>query len=410
MLCRPSPRSAGLAIAVCLAVPGGTSLAASPAPSPGDVPVLTDLRPVTVPGARLISMSPDGRLLAATRPSVNERVRQLCTVDLNTLADVACADQSGLDVPVRLDDVTWSPDSTRLAFTGNTFRTLVDGDLWVMDAATGEFRTLDDDGFEGTVPILKPDPAGRPVSVPANPAFSPDGSTIAFSRSIIDGDSRVNWMATVPSDGGDVTNLRRIGDQPGIVYLGIAWAPDGQRLYFSFQSTQPDDPRNGVWWMPADGGTPRLATGDYQGTQGPAILDISPDGAWLLYQDPVAMGEIPGRTPVYAVADAEGESVVPLLPGADSPPGSYVAWAAFSPDSRWLLVLEHRPTDDRFVVRVRSIDGSIDEVLVDEGITMAGPIDRGIPLTWSANGTAFLTGAGDVEQGYLLTMDGGTLR
>ena len=60
--------------------------AASPPAAPAAVPTLTDVRTITVPGARLISMSPDGTLLAAERPSVGYQKGQLCTVDIATLA------------------------------------------------------------------------------------------------------------------------------------------------------------------------------------------------------------------------------------------------------------------------------------------------------------------------------------
>jgi hypothetical protein len=99
-----------------------------------------------------------------------------------------------------------------------------------------------------------------------------------------------------------------------------------------------------------------------------------------------------------------------MEPAAEAPLGSYVGWAGFSPDSRWLLVLDRRSTDPQFQVRIRSVDGTVEELLVAEGIEMAGPVDRGIPLTWSTNGTAFLTGAGRLDTGYLLTIEGGVAR
>jgi hypothetical protein len=392
-----------------LALPGVT-LGASPAPSVGApaVPRLVEMREVTVDGARLISMSPDGTMLAAVRPMVGYQRGQLCTVDLATLEDRACADLGDLDVGIRLEDVTWSPDSTRLAFTGNAFQTFVDGDLWVMDAATGELTTLDDDGFAGSIPFGEPEGPSVEVSLPANPVFSPDSSTIAFSRTSWTPGTRTNWISTVPADGGEVTDLRRIVDAPGFVYFGMATASDDGAIWFSFQSSERDDARNGVWVMPADGSTPRQIVGDYQDTMGPAILDVSSDGAWLLLQDPEAMGRFGGELPIYALADAAGETVTPLEPPAGAPLGSFVGWAGFSPDARWLLVLDRLSTDPRFGVRIRSVDGTVDEVLVDEGIEMAGPVDRGIPITWSTNGTAFLTGAGKLDTGYLLTIDGGT--
>lgn len=398
-----------LVAAAGLVLPGAAT-GASPAPPSGApaVPRLVEMREVTVDGARLISMSPDGTMLAAVRPMVGYRRGQLCTVDLATLEDRACADLGDLDVGIRLEDVTWSPDSTRLAFTGNAFQTFVDGDLWVMDAATGALTTLDDEGFAGSIPFGEPEGSTVEVSLPANPVFSPDSSTIAFSRTTWTPETRTNWISTVPAAGGEVTDLRRIVDAPGFVYFGMAYAPDGASIWFSFQSSERDDVRNGVWVMPADGGTPHQVVGDYQDTMGPAVLDVSPDGAWLLLQDPEAMGRFGGELPVYALADAAGQTVTPLEPAADAPLGSFVAWAGFSPDSRWLLLLDRQSTDPQFQVRIRSIDGMVDQVLVDEGIELAGPVDRGIPMTWSTNGTAFLTGAGHLDTGYLLTIDSST--
>lgn len=409
MSARSSLVPSALVALTALALPGA-ALGASPAPSSGApaVPRLVELREVTVENARLISMSPDGTMLAAVRPMVGYQRGQLCTVDLATLEDRACADLGDLDVGIRLEDVTWSPDSTSLAFTGNAFQTFVDGDLWVMDAATGALTTLDDDGFTGSIPFGEPEGSSVEVSLPANPAFSPDSSTIAFSRTTWTPATRANWISTVPADGGETTDLRRIVDSPGFVYFGMTYAPDGASIWFSFQSSEREDVRNGVWVVPADGGTPRQIVGDYQDTMGPAILDVSPDGAWLLLQDPEALGRFGGELPVYAVADAAGQTVTPLEPPADAPLGSSVGWAGFSPDSQWLLVLDRRSTDPQFQVRIRSVDGTVDAVLVDEGIELAGPVDRGIPMTWSTNGTAFLTGAGKLDTGYLLTIDGGT--
>jgi hypothetical protein len=399
-----------LAAVAGLALPGA-ALGASPAPSSaGAVPRLVEMREVTVKDARLISMSPDGTMLAAVRPMVGYQRGRLCTIGLATLEDRACAELGDLDVGIRLEDVTWSPDSTRLAFTGNVFQTFVDGDLWVMDAATGVLTTLDDDGYAGEIPFGEPDGAAVGLSLPANPAFSPDGQTIAFSRTIWGADTRANWISDVPAGGGEVMDLRRIVDAPGFVYFGMAYAPDGETIWFSFQASDRDDVRNGVWSMPADGGAPRQVVGDYQGTMGPAILDISSDGTWLLLQDPEAMGRFGDELPVYAVADAAGETVTPLEPAADAPLGSFVGWAGFSPDAQWLLVLDRRSTDPQFQVRIRSVDGTVEELLVAEGIEMAGPVDRGIPLTWSTNGTAFLTGAGRLDTGYLLTIEGGVAR
>jgi dipeptidyl aminopeptidase/acylaminoacyl peptidase len=330
-------------------------------------------------------------------------------VDIETALDRACADLSVLDAGLHLEDVTWSPDSSRLAFSERTFQTFLDGDLWVMDAETGALTNVDDDGFEGTVPILRPEPDQTLVSMPVNPAFSPDSTMLAFSRGIIENGTRRTTIARVPVEGGPITDLRTVAYDVGLVYFGIAWAPDGASIYLSYQANDSEDLRNGIWVMDAGGSNARLLVGRTQDTHGPSVLDVSSDGAWLLLQDPDAMGSYANQLPVYWVADTAHGVPAALVPtsGIDAKHG-YVGWAGFSPDAQWLLVLERRFIDPEYVVRVRSVDGTIDEPLLAEGLEMAGPVDRGIALTWSENGTAFLTGAGMLDTGTLLTIEGGT--
>lgn len=384
--------------------PAGTSVAA---PAGGGRFVVTAQRTIELPDSRIISMSPDGAWLAIARPALGYQRGQLCVVAVATLADRACADLSGLGAGIRLEDVTWSPDGSHLAFGENALVTLKDGDLWLMDAATGGLTNLDDDGFDGSIPLTGV-PAGTTITVPTSPAFSPDGATIAFSRTTFGADGISNTIASVPAAGGPVTDLRTVADQPGIAYFGIGWAPDGKQLYYSIQHQEKRDLGNGVWVMDADGSDARLLVGRYQDSYGPTVLQVSPDGSALLLQDPDAMGRFDGQLPVYAVADAASGRPVPLLPpGEHDLPVPLVGWAGFSPDgSALMLLLRGSDPDLQAWIREDPLGASpVDEPLLPDGLAAAGPIDRGIAPTWATNGTLLLTGAGAFETATLLTIE-----
>jgi Tol biopolymer transport system component len=65
-----------------------------------------------------------------------------------------------LNTMLRMEDVVWSPDSTRIVFSEQTFVTFKDGDLWVMDAATGTLTNLTDDNYTDAIFFLKEDEDG----------------------------------------------------------------------------------------------------------------------------------------------------------------------------------------------------------------------------------------------------------
>jgi Tol biopolymer transport system component len=96
--------------------------------------------------------------------------------------------------------VAWASDSTRLAFT----ESLVHGDepdLWVFDASAGAATNLTVDGVDRL--LFEDDGAVGDLA----PAWSPDGTELAFSRSVRE--ETALYRVSVAGRGGRTHRVRR---------------------------------------------------------------------------------------------------------------------------------------------------------------------------------------------------------
>ena len=211
--------------------------------------------------------SPDGTKIAYTSPAANfNQGPQLVIVN---------ADGSGTTTPT--DTVqsefepTWSPDGAKIAFTRHVPRSggFLAFEIFAMNVDGSNqvqlTHSLEDGlGFEAF-----------------EPAWSPDGTKIAFTREIAQSGSEPLDAEIYVMDA-DGSNLRRLTHNPatstGPNDLGPAWSPDGSHIAFSSQR----EGRYGVYVMNGDGsGLRRLADGP--AGSWPAW---SPDGTRIAYASP----------------------------------------------------------------------------------------------------------------------------
>ncbi len=381
-------------------------ITAAPGAHAGDPPQLAAQRSIEIPDTRLIAISPDGKSLAASDPGLNK----LCIYEVETLAERVCADLAPLEAGLRLEDVVWSPDSTRLVLAEQAFVRFIDGDLWLMDATTGDLTNLTDDGVSARLVFGDKEVDYHELFIDVSPTWMPDGSGITFSRSIWrDGKWHGNTINTVPVGGGEPALLTIVTlDTPGVVYFGMRWTADASKLIYSVNPPDSGDPANGIWSVNAGGlGAGKLiGIGGKRGT--PVIGGISPSADTILVYYPMLAGSYSADIDyVYALLDVPSGDLEPVTPQIEDAPDYITAMPAVpSPDGQFVLYVSRLTIPDHQVF-IRSVGGGEEFSLVPDGLEAASPISLTASISWANDGTVLLHGPSP-SAGTLLTVSGVT--
>ena len=181
-------------------------------------------RRTTGSGFRSAAWSPDGRQLAVSTEGVY----------FSDIWVISADDQGSAPVHLAADarSPAWSPDGERIAYV----------------------HISGDDGYDA-INVMNADGTGAtPLTPPAGgrygPTWSPDGSRIASSLCT----AGVCDLIVMNADGSDARTLTDVGTAS----WGAAWSPDGR--WIAVTLWPPSGPR--LAYVPAEGGTPVIITGD----------------------------------------------------------------------------------------------------------------------------------------------------
>lgn len=205
--------------------------------------------------------SPDGRSLAFVAKRGGTDVVYVIDAGSGDVVRVREPELNGLQSP------SWSPDGSRIVFTG-----LSGGisDLYIWNLASDEVERLTDDRW-----------------AQLHPAWSPDGATIAYAtdagplsdlETLVFGPMRIELM-----DLETRTRQGLAGQEAGFA-INPAWSPDGRTL--AYLST-----RNGtfnVYLQDVGGGPVRQLTDVLTGAMGEGALLTSPGLTWARRADRLA--------------------------------------------------------------------------------------------------------------------------
>lgn len=150
----------------------------------------------------------------------------------------------------------WSPDGKRVVFLGmmsinNIYGHINNEDLFIVNTDGSGLRRITENYFTESEPTLIPDAGyySPTYTGEKDPAWSPDGKSIAFSMNMAPTD-RDNHIFILEVDG-DEEPRRLIQQNRFSSEWAPAWSPDGQWLVFLATEDNPADER--LWIASADG-------------------------------------------------------------------------------------------------------------------------------------------------------------
>lgn len=245
-------------------------------------------------------------------------------------------------------DPAWSPDGTRIAYVRQTFHGSRPH-IWIMAAdGTDKMQVTQTRSFD------------------ASPDWSPDGSTLVYSRS---GQRRVE-LRTISAEA-PFGSSAELTDTPMRRESQAAWSPDGSRIAFSaFDCNLRGICGTRLGVVGADGTGYTLLTPAREQNGDP---DWSPDSSTLLF---TSDGGSTDDFDVFSMS-ASGGPRTRLTNGR----GDWDTSPSWSPDGT-SFVYEHLSTGGTFTLRISSLDGSSVTTLcrANDDSSGAGPDWQTLPV------------------------------
>ena len=140
-----------------------------------------------------------------------------------------------------------------------------------------------------------------------NPAFSPDGALLIFTRFYEGYNDGPSEVLVLDYAGGAAAAIITEAGTDNVNMPGTSWSPITERITFSSDRLDTDE----IWTATVDGGTPTRVTVTIGGTASEPTF--SPDGEWIAYQ---ALDEDDDTGAIWMIR-ADGSAATQLTPGVD---------------------------------------------------------------------------------------------
>jgi dipeptidyl aminopeptidase/acylaminoacyl peptidase len=289
-----------------------------------------------------------------------------------------------------------SPDGLRVVYVRGRkdfAKDRIDSQLVLVDVRTGAARQLTYDR--------------RGVS---SPAWSPDGSSLAFIAEAGPEKDAQSQVFVMPMDGGDARQVTHAHN--GVI--SFAWSPDGSRIAYVTQDDNPDQkvidehldafqvgdndylhtsatPPAHVWIVKADGSAAhRLTHGSW------SVADIDPDGGGDISWSPdgrfLAIERFP--TPIYGDSLGERIEVLNVASGTLrplTPYGGLENFPLWSPRGD-RIAFERNTNGDP----MNGLAALVAPASGGPGVDVRADIGRNVDqMTWSSDGNALWIATGD---------------
>ncbi len=203
-------------------------------------------------------------------------------VEVRLAGDITELRPHFVNVAKRLHDPDISPSGARAVFAAR-------GDILTVPAEKGDPRDL-----TNTVNVNE-----------RNPAWSPDGKTIAYFS---DEAGEYALHLREQNGMGEVKKFN-LGEKPAF-YLSPTWSPDSKKIAYL-------DNHTGLWYIDLDGKKPVLVDKDYYYSGGDLTPVWSPDSKWLAYSK--SLKSHMRAIHLYSLTDAKSNQVTDGMSEARAP-------------------------------------------------------------------------------------------